>query len=230
MKSLMRLGSLAALVLALAACDDFRSPSEIVEPQLLGVRVVPPSLAPGEEARVEFLIADVNGPLSDVPVAWEVIDGPGGVPAYGEVRATDEGFVYSATSELEGDEVPELAVLQGIFSLPQREVIAVKIVHIGARRDNPQIAHVTIDGAPIAERGRVAPGAEVELHVEADIALEEPTAVTWAATEGELERFLRTPVTWLIPADAAGTAWLYVVVRDGEGGSDWAAFPVDVDS
>jgi hypothetical protein len=228
MTSLRHLGALAC-VLALAACDDFRSPSEIVEPQLLGVRVVPPSLAPGEEATVEFLIADVDGPLSDVPVAWEVIDGPGGVPAYGEVRATDDGVVYAAPAEVEGDEVPDLALVQGVFSLPQRDVIAVKTVRIGARRDNPQIAQVTIDGEPIEERGRVAAGAEVELHVEADISLDEATAVTWAASAGELERFLRTPVNWLLPDDATGTAWLYVVVRDGEGGADWAAFAVDID-
>ena len=223
----LRLAAIA-VAFASAGCDDFRPPSEIVEPQLLGVRVVPPGIAAGEQARVEFFVADIDGPITAVEVSWEVIAGPGGAPPLGSIGVDDDGVVYAAPAELDPEDAPATAIIQGTFALPQRDVVAVKAVRVGARRVNPQIEVVTLDGEPIAERGAVTPGAEVELDVRADIELEAPTAVTWAVTEGELERFLRTPVTWLVPENAEGTAWVYVVVRDDRGGVAWDALPIDI--
>ncbi len=226
-----RLAPIAALSIAVlaAACDDFRSPAEIVEPQLFGVRAVPPAVAPGEQARLEFLIADVDGPRADIPASWAVIEGPGGAEPLGTVAATESGVVYTAPDEVDvdGDE-PAIAAIEAVIELPHREVVAVKTLRVGEPRENPRIERVTLDGEGIDERGEVAAGSEVELDVTADIPLDRVNDVSWAATAGELELFLRTPVTWVIPDDAGGTAWLYVAIRDGEGGGDWAAFPIDV--
>lgn len=229
-----RHGAIVAAIALSSACADLKSPSEITDPDLLAVRVVPAAVEPGGEARIEIFAADEDGPIADVPSSWEVGPGLGGAPPLGAVEeGSDGGPVYTAPQELGDDDGFPLAVLEGEIALPQRDVRAVKTVAIGEDAENPSIERVAMGGEAIGERGAVAAGDEVELTVEADIPLDDPGDVAWAVTVGELHQFLRTPSTWTLPEDAPEEeAWLYVVVRDGQdgdGGADWRAFPVDVE-
>lgn len=223
------------LALSLAGgCTDFRPPSEIVEPQLLGIRAQPAVVPPDESARIAYLVAGVQGPLEDVPVAWEVAPGPGGAPPLGSMEEGEEGevrYVAPAADEIDAERDEPVAVIRGVFSLPHRDVVAVKSVPIGGSRDNPDIEQVTLEGDAIGDGGNggtLAAGAAAELAVRASIPLDDVNDVTWAATIGEIERYLRTPARWSIPESAEGSAWLYVVVRDDEGGADWDAFPIEI--
>lgn len=223
----------AAIAGAAGGCADLPAPAEITEPEILAVRVVPASVPPGGETRVEIFAADTEGPLEAVSSSWEVGEGIGGAPPLGGMAtAAGEAPIYAAPDEVGAEHIPPLAVLEGEIELPQRDVSAVKTVLVGEEAENPSIERVALDGQE-AEGGHAASaGAEIELDVEADIPLEDPGDVAWAATAGEIEPFLRTPVTWTLPEDAAGEAWLYVVVRDGQdggGGADWRALQIDIE-
>ncbi len=220
--------ALAASLIA-AGCAELKSPAEITEPEVLAIRVAPSAVEFGGEASLELFVVDTGGPISGVSSTWEVGDGIAGGPPIGAVdNAGEGGPVYAAPDRIESDEEAALAILEGTIELPQRDVEAVKTVPIGARIDNPTIERVTVAGEPLEDQGAVAAGEDVTLDVEADIPLGDPGDVTWAVTAGELEQFLRTPVTWSIPEGAGGEAWLYVVVRSAIGGADWAAYPIDI--
>jgi hypothetical protein len=62
------------VLVVVAACSDFATPSNLDRPQIIAVRSSPPSIAPGESAQLDALVAGPDGVI-DADVEWELLGG-----------------------------------------------------------------------------------------------------------------------------------------------------------
>jgi hypothetical protein len=140
----------AAILIALSACSDFATPSNLDRPQIIAVRSSPASLAPGESALLEVLVAGPDGVI-DASAEWELLTGD----------ATLQDNVLSTSTEVTG-EVTVKATVDGLT--------AEKRVGLGEHRENPTIE--------IGDDIAVAPDSVVPLA--ADVSVADPRVTWYA--------------------------------------------------
>lgn len=232
----MRGRSLAIVVAAaLAACADFRKPSDLRHAQILAVRSSRPRVPPGERATIDLLVTGDDGvPRETAPDRLEVAPDPRdpGRPIPPAVAALvgreAGGWTVTVPSEA------ELAIARGALGLPPDALIvlplqatialgvetriAQKAIVLGAAAANPIILRLLADGAPIPPEGlRVPIGGERRLGVEATGA--GTLSYAWYGGAGDLDAY-RT-VAPRLSAPKPGSGALLVVVRDDRGGVAW---------
>ena len=217
------------LVLLVAACA---TPSP-VEPQAwqldqdraVAVRVTPPSLAAGEHALVDALIAHADGPTTVESAS--VLIAPHS-PLFTvvnylfdhyELIAPDEATLADARIQL-GLAPGALVPLEVDCDFEQYKFLTVKQVLLGAHADNPALGAVTIAGQP--------PDATLALGRDSDIALHAAGAtIRWLTSCGTLDASDEPDAVLHTGSSCSGE--LVVVERDGAGGTAWQVWPLTVE-
>lgn len=240
----------ALLVCALAAatigCTDFRSPADLKHPQVLGVRLEPPQLRPGERARLDGLLTDAEGIVTVAPpVAVALSADPGGRSAPPEaamfieradndfwMRAPDEATVAAVLAALGlPADAPLRLPVRATFVVGGEERRADKIVTVlptmgpTAPTPNPVVADLLVAGFAVGS-GAAVIDVGVTSPLEALTLPDHPAPLSyaWYAGLGDLEGF-RQPAA-RITAIAPGEGTLLVVVRDDRGGIAWKQAPL----
>ena len=212
---------LPALALALAACDTFPTPAQLDHATVLAVIADPPVMPPGATSRLSFVAADHQGPITP-PATWSLVSTYPDVPPLGAIAANGDGTAtYTAP-----DPVPALP--QGVPPADSVQVVvasdppvtAVKLVIVlgGTTTANPKITDVTLGGASVVGGASLPAGSTADLAVVTDPPPDEHFTYAWYATVGTIDHYQSNPAP--IVADAAAEqGWIYVVVRDGQGGA-----------
>jgi hypothetical protein len=224
----LALALLAAALPALAACEDFATPSDLDRPQIIAIIAEPPMIAPGEASALTVVMAGPAGILPTPEVRWTVLGLPG-EPPRGEVVVDEAGARYVAPPTVA--EQPTIAPLEARVEIEGRTLLASKLVGIGSLAlRNPTVTALEVAGAAVAdgEPARVARGSVVAIAARAEPAPGDDAAWSWYSTAGEIERFRSNPAE-LAVGDEVGPAWLIAVLRDGTGGQAVGAVPLVVD-
>lgn len=225
--------ALAAVAALLAtACTEFATPAELAKPQILAIRVEPPSVPPGASTELSILVADSDGPIESPDVTWTVAGLMPGTPPIGEVVGVDGGgAIYTAPGEVA--ETPTFGSVQasvqvGGDGLP---LIAIKGVLIGnLPLANPILTAFTIGGNDALAGGPVVlqAGETVALSITAEPDISDTSSVAWYSTVGLIEAYQSSPAELQV-SETPGAGWVIVVARDGLGGISWREVPVTVE-
>ena len=211
---------LAFLTLALAACTDFDTPSELTREQIVAVRSTPASIEPGTRGRLDALIAGPDGVVEDSELEWSL-----SAPHPSATIEVDDTGAWLAIAD--GAEPGEVEIALLVTTPSESEIEAAKTVSIEeSARQNPGPMGIEAGGELAGDELRVAAGAEVALRADVDAGA--AAQVSWFATVGEIELYRRNPTALVAPAEP-GTGWLIAVARDGEGGVDWQILPLVVE-
>lgn len=207
--------------LALAACDSFPTPAQLDHATVLAVIADPPVMPPGATSHLSFVAADHQGPITP-PSTWTMISTYPNVPPMGTITANADGTAtYTAP-----DPVPTLPM--GIPPADSIQVVvasdppvtAVKIVAVlaGTTTANPNITDVTLGGQSILAGATLAAGSTADLQVTTDPPPDDKWTWAWYATVGKIDHYQSNPAS-IVADDVAEPGWIYVVVRDGQGGA-----------
>jgi hypothetical protein len=221
--------ALAGAGLALAACTDFASPAELNKATILAVTADPPIVAPGAQASLAVAIADGGGLLEGLPVRWSLIETYRGVPAMG----TLVGSTYTAPDPVPPlpENAPPIDSVRLEIDVGETTLAAIKVVPVAAIAGaaNPAITALAVgDADGLAGPLTVARGATLALAVATEPAPGDDARFAWYSSAGAIERYQSNPTT-MIADDEVGDGWLFVVVRDGQGGVAWRGVEVSVE-
>jgi hypothetical protein len=198
-----------AFLVFLTACNLPAEPALLDHAQILAVRVEPPTVPPGQRAKIDVLAGNTAGDV--FVVAPDALDA-GGAPIAREadgwyITAGDgPGALLTATVGVDGD-----------------ALVADKLVAFGDRADNPTIAAIQLDGTD-ATALACSTGTKPALAANADGVA--PLAFAWYSSVGKLEHYRSVPAT--LDADAPAEGVVVLVVRDARGGVDWNVVPAVV--
>lgn len=229
----MRIYAFIAAALALAACDDFQAPSDLDHAQILAVRAAPAQLAPGGVARIDLLVTDQAGQPAAVPPDEAAIAGAAGA----RLDRDERGLVLRAPGEAELDAARAALGLPGDapVPIPLRVTVAIdgvpktadKVLFVGRHAENPEIAALAADDAPVPDDGLAFRRGTSPRLAAAGTGGEGALRYAWYSGVGELERY-RSAEARLLARDP-GAGHLVVVVRDEQGGVGWRIVPARVE-
>jgi hypothetical protein len=216
----------AALVvsslIAAAGCDDFATPAELAAPRIIALTSEPAAVEAGAEAIIDAVVAGPDGVIA-TRAAWSLETPVDGVTLF------DDGADHIAVAA----EVAETTVtLRAEVEVDGVRLVGIRALSVGGvSRANPTI-DLRLDGAAAGPDLTLPLADEIEIAVVAD----PPTiddggdgdggAVSWFATEGEIELYRRNPAVLETP-DVSGTGMLLAVYRDGLGGVAWQQWTVE---
>lgn len=208
----------ALVALAGAGCFEFAEPSELAEPQLLGVRAEPKAVGAGERARLEFIAGGPSGVTETAPATWTVVEAID-LPALGAIEIEGDQVFYRAPAEVPE---PTAVSLQLVVEIDGVSMTALKAVGIGLPpTPNPTLTKLTLAGAEIDGASTpVVANSTTPLCAELEPADPEMTQIAWYSRVGELDP-IRGSETEIAIAAGAESGPLVVVGRDGLGGIDW---------
>lgn len=225
----MRSRFLVVLV-ALAGCEKFPTPAQLEHATLLAVIADPPVMSPGATSHLTFVAADHGGPIAP-PATWSMVSTYPNVPPMGTIAAGPDGTAtYTAPDPIPAlpEGVPPADSVQLVLaSDPPITAIKLVIVLDGQTTANPRITDVTLGGASITGGATLAAGTTADLMVATDPAPDEHFTWAWYATVGTIDHYQSNPAT-IVADDTAEQGFLYVVVRDGLGGTAVATIPATV--
>lgn len=234
---------LLALMLALSAfstacVDDLDEPWQLDHDRVIAVRATPPSLASGQRAQIDALLAHRGAPTSVTAPTTATVALPASLAdtlsfsaGAWTVTAPDAARLDAARSELGlTADAPVPLTLHVTFgdALP-----ATKTLWLGLAAENPQLGVMTVDGAPVESGGSGAePVTMITLPTGSDFPLTIPAdptdEIAWLSSVGTLHDFdLPTAYFRLEPEDLpadAPTGELVVVRRDARGGVAWRSW------
>jgi hypothetical protein len=222
------LGALAA-----AGCSEFATPAELEKTTIIAVVADPPAVAPGGTSTLSVVVAGPTGLVAPDSTLWSIVGAYPGVAPLGQVTVTGEGATYTAPQDL--PQTPTgVETTAGMVRVDVRaggaSLAALKAVLVQSEpRDNPRFAHLLARGTPVpAGQEIVAPrGEPVDLDLAISPGLDDDSRVAWYATLGAIEQYQSSPTTWM--GDQAGQGTLFVVVRDGLGGTAWHSAPLRIE-
>jgi hypothetical protein len=230
---------LMGLLVALTAigCSDFRDPGDLRYARTLAVRAEPPSVSPGQRARIDLLVTGNDGvPVVRAPdsvVPAPAMPGRPAPPPQASQLITQEGGAWYVSAP-----DPEVLVqLRQLFGLPADSQAPIPfplslavtldgqprpsemVVWVGGAALNPTIIAMTVDGQPMGESP--LPIKAAAPHTLTAMAQGEGTlSYAWYTALGELKKYREVTATLeQAPAGAAGTVVL--VVRNDKGGVAW---------
>lgn len=223
-----------SLSLSTTACiDELTLPWELGHDRVIAVRATPPSIAPGQRATLEALLAHREAPTAVASPETAAVASPASladlVARDGDawiVTAPDAARLATARTELGlAADAPVPLLLELSFGAPF--LPATKTVWLGAAGANPPIDTMTVDQSPV---DAADPAPELTLATETDVLLSIPAdptdSVTWLTSTGTLQDFdLPSSYLRLEPDDPA-TGELVVVRRDARGGVAWQRWPL----
>lgn len=238
---------IAAAVLGSGCAPEGSDRALVDELRVLAVRARPPEVAPGASVALDALVADPRGRGRHVAWSWAVCTPD---PLAGEASCAEPGRTVplgvgtAATLSVAADtldDVPpeerergiDLFVLLSVAAgaAPggpgEEEEIAFKRVRVStdaAPNANPSIESLSLSGegreVRLEARATAASAESFEGSLGPDV---EDMKFSWFATAGKLEN----PITYGEPTGSVN-AWaaerpatIWVVLRDGRGGTDW---------
>ncbi len=215
--------------LAIAGCVDASDPRwQLDHDRIVAVRATPPSIASGDRATFDALMAHAGAPTDvEPPTAVTAIAPPAGladaVQPDGSVIAPDAEHLDQARQQLgltPGTPVP--FVITATFG-PQ-PLIAQKTIYLGDVADspNPVLGAVTVAGAAPADAITVASDVDVPLTVDADPKWQ----VYWLTSCGTMHDDNEHVAFVHVLPDDPMRGELAVVVRDLAGGVVWKTWPI----
>jgi len=217
----MRLRFFLAAALVTAACEKFPTPADLEHPTVLAVIADPPVVAPGKTSRLSLVAADHTGQIAPA-TAWALVATYPDLPPMGRVTANPDGTAtYTAPDPVPPvppKELPVDSVQAQVATEPA--VVAIKLVAIvdGVTAVNPTVQDVSLGGASALAGATVAHGTMAALAVTTDGTPDKTWTYAWYSTVGVIDHYQSNPTT-LVAADTAGSGWIFVVVRDGRGGT-----------
>jgi hypothetical protein len=218
------------LLALFAACDSFPTPAQLDHATVLAVIADPPIVAPGGTSRLSVVAADGHGPLAPA-IAWDLTTTYPQVPPMGAVVGNTDGTAtYTAPDPvptLPAGTLPVDTVEAHVMSDPAVDALKAIGVVSGVPSANPTITDVTLDGTSVLAGGAITAKAMGQLAVTTDPAPDDHWTYAWYATAGTIDHYQSNPTT-IVGADAPADAWLYVVVRDGDGGAAVAQIAMTV--
>jgi hypothetical protein len=226
---------LVPLLLAVAAtgCDDFATPAELTKPTVLAVIADPPLVAPGKSAQVTIVMAGPDGPIAAPAVTWTLAETYPGIAPFGTLATNPDGSAtYLAPDPLPAlpDKVPPVVSVQAVVAgePPAAPIDAIKVIGvIDVPATNPVISDITFAGASGGAAITVDHGATLDLAATLATPLDDKASYAWYSTAGTIARYQSNP-TSLVAAAVASSGWVYVVVRDGKGGTAVRSIAVTV--
>jgi len=200
---------------ALSGCEEFATPADLDRPQVIAIIAEPPIVEPGGTSALTIVVVGPDGPIDAPEVEWTVVTLPGR-PRLGRIDADANGVRYVAPAEVDGQ--PTATALEARVRLPDRELVASKLVGIGALAlFNPTVTGLAVDDAELAAGPTpIAAGTTVAIEARVEPAPSEDATYSWYSTAGTIERFRSNPTELVVDAEA-GPAWLFAVVRDHGG-------------
>jgi hypothetical protein len=221
-----------AVAPALPACSDFASPSALPKPTVLAVIADPPLVAPGGTTALTVVVAGPDGVVTPDAITWSLRETFPGVPPFGAVDGDADGAVFTAPDPVPAlpENVPPVVSVQATIEVDGEVLVpAVKAVVVAdAPSANPEITALRVDGEPVDEALTLAAGAAYPLEVALEPAPGEDATWAWYTTAGEISQFQSNPCE-LVAAEEPGTGHLFVVARDGRGGTAWRGVSVTVE-
>lgn len=203
--------------LVLAACEDVPQPFDLDHARVMAVRIEPPALAAGEQARVEVLVTDVASASPRLATALEVeLLVPGELARF--VARDDAGWTITApdaaTLATMTPDGPIVVPLELVVETADARLPAQKTLELGRSGANPAAPRIVrADGTPelvfpVGERSFVTIDP-------VDPAL----SYRWFSSIGDLVGFTRAEAR--LEPELAADGSLVVVVRDDAGGTAW---------
>lgn len=210
----------ALLVLLVACAHETTPPWQLDQDRILAVRATPPSLAPGETARLDALLAHADGPVTEEqPVGASAAFAPADLYTavhynidHWEVNAPDEERLAEARTEL-GLPADAPVPLEITLELPG-PLYATKTVYLGTSRVNPEPPVVHPDPTTIA----------IDRDLELVVTSVSNGAVRWFTSCGELVDHDQAIASLRVEEPCDGE--LVVVVRDDASGVTWRILPI----
>ncbi len=206
----------------LSACTEFATPAELDRPQILAITTQPPSVGLGERSTIDLLVADPAGEVSDPQVTWASVAIVEGTLPIGEVEVADDGTVTYIAPSARPETMPAVAMVQASVMIAEATLVGVKAVVVGdIGLTNPTLTAMSGDDDDLLANPELALTRDQVAHlsVTIDPAETDETMYAWYSTLGTIEMYRSNPTE--VVADAAGAGWLFLVVRDGRGGSVW---------
>jgi hypothetical protein len=223
--------SILVLVAATGACDgDLDPPWQLDHDRIVAVRATPPSIAPGEQARLDALIAVAGDLTVERGVEAALVASPASLAdtlafdgTAWTVTAPTEERLAAARTEL-GLAADAPVPLQLGVSFAGGSLLGTKIVWLGMARTNPSLTTMMVDGAPAdgASELVVAPLADVPLSIEATI----DDKVNWLTSCGTMHDFDLPQAYLRVEKEDPAEGQLAVVLRDKYGGVVWKLWPI----
>ena len=199
-------------LVALGACADVPLPYQLDHARVMAVRVDPPTLGPGERARVDVLVTDDATGARVVAPAQVTTPGPL------TVGVDDAGWYLEAPRPI----ATPVATLALVVEVGDQRLTAEKTVGLGVRADNPTPPAIVHDGARVGTAVVIGPG-EVELTVDT---VGPELSYRWFSSVGELTGYTRAAA--VLEPEPGARGQLGVVVRDQAGGVAWTLVPAEV--
>ncbi len=211
------------VALLASGCTDLATPAELVRPQILAVRAVPPGIAEGGVSELSILIAGPAGVIEDAQVSWAVAEPTPELPAIGEIEIDGDGVAWYIPPPRVGS--PTVTTIEATVTVDDSPtLVALKGIGLGLNQPtaNPAIADLLVNGDSVEEGVTVTvlQTQTVPLDVLTDPPITSKAIVSWYSTLGEIELFRRTP-TEIVAPDEPGEGTLIVTYRDEQGGVVW---------
>ena len=227
----LALASVLTSVFLGSACTDFTTPAELQKTTILAVVSDPPLTPPGGQSRLELVVVDQTGRVAAPASTWRMVETFPGVPPMGTVADNGDGTAtYNAPTDPPPttEETPPIDSVEIELATTPRPLTVLKAqVVSSAPSQNPTLATVTVDGvdARAGATARVAQSSTVAVTI--DPPAGEDATYAWYTTLGKIEEYQSAEAILEAP-EAAGSGWLFVVVRDGLGGVAWHGAPLTV--
>jgi hypothetical protein len=223
--------ALAIALVATAACaGNLDPPWQLDHDRIIAVRATPPSIAAGQTATIDALLAQKGRMTSVATPELATVVSPASLSDVLSVQAGS--WVVTAPSE---DRLAaargELALAAGApvpleigVSYANRTLVATKTIDLGQPADNPTLQGVTVDGKdPGDAEIVVAKLVKVPLSIAADDAIYD---VAWLTSCGTMHDFDLPQAYLKVEADDPDAGELAVILRDAHGGVSWQMWPI----
>ena len=222
------------LLLLVGCIDQIDQRWDLDHEHVVAVRMTPPSLMPGQHAKIDALLAhEGKAPTVGVP-AGAAAGVPDGDPLHDIVSfSLIGGFTVTAPSEdilaqvrvrdglAAGAPVP-VPIVMAFPSTGDDYLYATKTIYLGQASENPTAPAMAIDGQLAADQVIVP----IDQDVYVSVTVEPGARVNWLTSCGSLfQDDVATAFLRVLPEDRSD-GQLAVVIRDPRGGVAWRVWPV----